>query len=166
MPMLTYSLGRDIVSYWKQVMAMDAWPTGYILSAMWRQRSMLVCISLPPSSSMWGPHEMILSTFRLGFAFSVKFLWRHPHRCIFQWFQSQTSWQGGWILTETRSKLKHCYWSPTHQTETLIEALFSKLKHCCWTPTRQTETLLLNSYLANWNIVAESLVLAHVCIPA
>lgn len=66
-------------------------------------------ISLPPSSSMREPHEMILSTFRLGFAFSVKSLWRHPHRCIFQWFQSQTSWQGGWILTETLSKLKHCY---------------------------------------------------------
>lgn len=170
--MLTYSLGRNTVSYWKQVMAMDAWPTAYILSAVWKQRSMLVRISLPPSSSMRGPHEMILSTFRLDFAFSVKSLWRHPHRCIFQWFQSQASWQGGWILTETLNKLKHCYWSPTQQTETLLlksysanwnivaESLLDKLKHCYWILIRQTETLLLNSYSANWNIIAESLVLA------
>lgn len=100
----------------------------------WYHLSLLV-------SSVWGPHEMILATFRLSFALSIKSLWRHPHwhphGCILQWFQSQASWQGGWILTETLGKLKHCYWSPT----------------------RQTETLLLNSYLTNWNIVAESLVL-------
>lgn len=125
---------------------------------MWKQRSMLLPSLFLLVSSMWGQHEMILSTFRLGFAFSVKSLWSHPHwhnhRCVFQWVPKPgkltrrrnphrdfgklktlllNPYSANWnIVTEALlHKLKHCYRIPTPQTETL---LLNLLKHCCWIP--------------------------------
>lgn len=156
MAMLTYSLGRDTVSYWKQVMAMDAWPTGYILSAVGKQISMLVQASLfllvlqCGNHMRWScPHSgwvllFLLSLF--GDTLTGVSSSGSKARQVDKEDESSQRHAANWnIVTEALlTKLKLLLKPYSANWNIVAEPLLGKLKHCYWILIWQTETLLLN----------------------